>query len=85
MKARIILNADDYSSMGVEKYFERNFPGAIDDFTKAIELGSDDPETYFNRGLANLMLDQRTEALEDFIKVIELGYHISRNMLKLCR
>ncbi len=82
--SHICPDADEYNYSGERKYFHRDYRGAIGDYTKAIELESEDPDIFFNRGLAQLMEDDKREALRDFFRAIELGEHVSLNVLELC-
>lgn len=47
--------------------------GAIEDFTKAIELNPNDAEAYGNRGIAKVNLRDNIGAIKDFTKAIELN------------
>jgi Flp pilus assembly protein TadD len=47
--------------------------GAIDDFTKVIELDPKNSQAYYYRGLAFFDLNKMNEAELDFIKASELG------------
>lgn len=72
-----------------EAYFERGqtyldlqgFPGAIDDFSKAIQhLPQGHPKiptAYFNRGYAKMSTRQYPSAIEDYTKAIELNPDMS--------
>ncbi len=54
------------------KFDLEDIDGAIDDFSKAIELHPNSPHSYNNRGFANIHLNDLEEALDDFNKAIEL-------------
>ena len=55
-----------YLNQGVEKYEAKNYQGAIDDFTKAVELRSRDAFSYRNRGNAKHKLKDYQGAIADF-------------------
>ena len=67
-----------YFNEGVKKYDAKDFKGAIEDYTKAIEFDPNllDPNlvaAFNNRGLAKFQLKKYTGAIEDYTKVIELN------------
>lgn len=62
-----------YSQRGLTYYALDDFESAIADFTKAIELRSDNPDRYVNRGNAYLQIESFEAALEDYNKAIELS------------
>jgi len=51
---------------GIHAYHAGDFDRAYDDLTNAIEAGSDDPRSYYFRGLAALKLGRTSEAEADF-------------------
>jgi len=62
--------------------FDKNdFAGAIDSFTKAIELKPAWAEAYFRRGYARRMHGELNKAVEDFDKATELDPQTTRNSL----
>ena len=55
-------------------YFDLdNYEKAERDYTKAIELGDNDPISYFNRGLSKRLMEDSKGACEDWKKAAELG------------
>ena len=66
------LNAANYIINGRNKLWKEDFVGAIEDFTKAIEL---DPksETYKNRGIAKQGLLDYKGSISDFTKAIQIN------------
>ena len=46
-----IQSAEEYLVIGNEKLVNKNYSGAIEDFTKAIELNPNYADAYYNRGL----------------------------------
>ena len=70
------MDAEDYFDRGVVKEEEefQDFPGALADYNKAIELDPEYMDAYFNRGfLKYLELDDIDGALDDYNKAIELA------------
>ena len=66
------LSAKDFLKRGLDKQNKEDYQGAIEDFTKAIELQPDYFQAYYERGLVHSdQLDERA-AIEDFTQAIEL-------------
>lgn len=58
-----------------------DFRRAILDYDHAILLDNGYEEAYFNRGLANLLTNNRPDACSDLEKSIQLGYQAGRDKL----
>ena len=56
---------------GVAKSILENYRGAIDDYTKAIELSPNMSEAYYQRGIAKVNLKYYLQAISDQDKAIE--------------
>ena len=54
--------AQAYRALGQTQYPQRNYEGAIESFEKCIELGSEEIECYYLRGLAHYYLGQCDDA-----------------------
>lgn len=65
--------AEKYFIAGMKCYLDKDYEGAINYFTKAIELGANDKVIYVNRGLAYVGAKKYTEAIADCTTAIELG------------
>ncbi|MEJ5287638.1 MAG: tetratricopeptide repeat protein, partial [Bacteroidota bacterium] len=65
--------AEEYVSRGNAKFEKGDFRGAIEDYTKAIEIKPNYAEAYFNRGKAEADLGGLRSAIEDFNKAIEIN------------
>jgi tetratricopeptide (TPR) repeat protein len=63
---------EKYSSDGIEKIRNSDNKGAIEDFTKIIELQDDNYEAYYYRANAKFNLKMAKEALLDYNKALEL-------------
>ena len=61
-----------YFNQGVEKYEAGNYQGAIDDWSKAIEINPQNADAHYNRGSAMNNLGNYQGAIADFTKAIEL-------------
>ncbi|MCX6328236.1 MAG: tetratricopeptide repeat protein, partial [Bacteroidia bacterium] len=65
-------SAEDYISRGIDKYTIDDH-GAIEDFTKAIELDAGSSDAYYSRALAKASSGDLNGALADLNKAIELN------------
>jgi|TARA_B110000211_G_C13784128_1_gene423286 tetratricopeptide (TPR) repeat protein len=63
----------DYSKLGVEKYNNKDYFGAIADFTKVIELNPKSGNAYKNRGLAKEKIFALGSACNDWKTAFKLG------------
>jgi len=69
------LNPKDdapYYNRAQARRLKKDTPGAIADYTKAIELGSQNPAAYNNRGNARAENNDRDGAIADYTRAIEL-------------
>jgi tetratricopeptide (TPR) repeat protein len=57
---------------GVYKSFLDDYKGAVEDFTKVIEIDTSNELAYLNRGKSNTNLGNYTEAIDDFTKTIKM-------------
>ena len=64
--------AEDYFNSGGDKYYKQNYKGAIQDYTKAIELNPKDADAYIGRGIDKHELKDYKGAIQDYTKAIEL-------------
>lgn len=72
-KYRYSNNPDDYYNNGMDKYRQKDFAGALSDFTVAIELNSKFAEAYYFRGLLyGKEFHKYSKAIKDFTKAIKL-------------
>ena len=63
---------NSYVNRGNAKYDLQDFRGAIQDYSKAIELDPSYAVAYFNRGNAKYDLQDYIGAIQDYSKAIEL-------------
>ncbi len=63
--------ARQYFDQGLEKYEAGNYQGAIDDYTKAIEINPQNAIAYNNRGIARFKLGDYQGSSADYTKAIE--------------
>jgi tetratricopeptide (TPR) repeat protein len=83
-------NASAWFQSGKEKVSNKDFYGAIDDFTMAIESKPDFAKAYYHRGLAYLRYNQKSKlrskvylekARADLMKAKELGFAVDQKYL----
>ena len=61
-----------YFNQGVEKYKAGNYQGAIDDYTKSIEMNSQNTDAYYNRGNVSFSLEDYQAAIVDYTKAVHV-------------
>ena len=64
--------AETFFNEGTKKSTNKNYKGAIKDFTSFIELKPNNPDGYSKRGWAKQKLEDYYGAIADFTKLIEL-------------
>jgi len=69
-------------NMANTKVKKKDYLGAINDYSKAIELEPDFAEAYFNRGLTRIFLDDLEGGSLDLSKAGELGLVEAYNVIK---
>jgi len=65
-------SAEGYFDRGNSKYDLQDYRGAIQDYSKAIELDPSNADAYYNRGNAKRKLQDYRGAIQDYSKAIEL-------------
>ena len=65
--------ATQHFNQGNEKYEAGNYQGAIDDWSKAIEVNPQGAGSYYNRGIAKDKLGDYQGAIADLTKTIEIN------------
>ena len=68
----ISQNAIYFYNSGNDKLDQKDFKGASEEYTKAIELNPNKPEFFMNRGIAKSELGDYRSAIEDFSVSITL-------------
>jgi tetratricopeptide (TPR) repeat protein len=64
--------AEESAHQGQKKYDQKNFQGAIDDYTNAIQLKPDDAALYQSRGQARKDFGQKKDAIDDYTQAIRV-------------
>ena len=78
------IEENNFYKSGEEKVDRDVYQGAIEDYSRAIELNPKNEDPYINRGHAKFNLEDYQGAIEDYSKVIELdnGNMYQKVMLK---
>lgn len=76
------LNALDWLENGKSLAFSGNFRGAVDSYSRAIELDPKLTGAYWNRGLAYGELEDYRQAIRNFDRVVELDPQNMRAYVK---
>lgn len=66
------LTASDWFDRGLYKQKQGDNQGAVEDYTKAIQLKPDYAITYKNRGISRYILEDNQGAIEDYNKSIQI-------------
>jgi len=66
------MNAEEYLKHGDKNFSERNFNGAISDFSEVIKLDPANPFAYYRRGLSYHNTKEFDLAIADFTKAIQI-------------
>ncbi len=74
--------ASEYLDRGCDKDDKKDFKGAIEDYTKAIELKPKYAEAYYNRGCAKEELGDKEGAIADLQKAADLGDMQAANWIR---
>jgi len=85
-----LVSYNDHMNRGVELICSRKVEGAIQCFSRAIEINGNDPSGWFNRGLAHIQIRDFDRAMLDFTNAIFNGCNesiafFSRGMCHLSR
>lgn len=71
-----LTSASEYNFRGLDKAKASDFYGAIDDFSKAIEI-KPTGQVYYNRAYSKSMIKDFAGAIQDYDKTIELEYRLA--------
>lgn len=66
------MQAPDYESTGLKALDAKNYPAAVESFTKAVAADPKDYSAHFNLALAYSLLGQDPQAAAEYRKVLEL-------------
>jgi tetratricopeptide (TPR) repeat protein len=63
----------NFLTQGIQKARDNDLQGSISDFTKAIEINTNNWEAYYNRGLSKAKLQNYSGAVNDYSTAIKLN------------
>ena len=66
------FSSEQYIKMGLNRYVEKDYQGAIRFYDKAVEVNPNNPIAFHQRGLAKGLLNDLGGALSDLDRAIEL-------------
>lgn len=66
-------NFQDFYARGVEKALEKDYQGAIADYTQAVQLNPNFAEAYLKRAIAHYKLRKDRDVLEDCRQALEIN------------
>jgi tetratricopeptide (TPR) repeat protein len=64
--------SNEYYKMGYEKSLSKDYSGAINDYTKSLELNPNSSPAYYNRGLVKYRIKDYYGSIADYTKGIEI-------------
>jgi tetratricopeptide (TPR) repeat protein len=67
------MTAEDFNVRGKARYDKQDYPGAIQEYTQALKLNSNDASAYYNRALARTAQGHTSGAIQDYAQVIKLN------------
>jgi tetratricopeptide (TPR) repeat protein len=87
----LLPGADTLYGLGLFHMLSNRYREGYETFTKVVSLADDDPEYWFNLGMAAIMVDREGHALHAFERSLKLGgldaetRHMARENIKLLR
>jgi tetratricopeptide (TPR) repeat protein len=66
-------NASAYYNRGFERLDIGDYEGAVDDYTRALQIDGNQPTAYNNRGLAKFQIGDFAGAISDYTRSLELN------------
>lgn len=69
-----------YQGLGVAEFFRGRVPAALAAYERSAELNPQEPTTFFNLACAHARLKDRTSALRELRRAVELGFALPEEM-----
>ena len=69
-----------YQLLGVAEFFRGRVPAALAAYERSAELNPQEPTTFFNLACAHARLKDRTRALRELRRAVELGFALPEEM-----
>jgi len=63
-----------FKKSGVDKFKDYDYEGAIEDFTRALQIDQNDPAVHFNLACAYSLMEQKDQAFESLSNAAQLGF-----------
>ena len=73
--------AKEYYNSGLEKHQNRDYYGAIADYTKSIKLNPNFAYAYFNRSIAKEILKDLNSACADYKIAVRMGHTYTQEIV----
>lgn len=67
--------ARELYNQGIDKASQKDYQGALADYTKALQIDSQDPNIYYSRALIYVELGEYEKAIADYTKAIDFKYN----------
>ncbi len=74
-RARTTSTKNPFKKSGVDKFKDYDYDGAIDDFTKALQIDNRDPSVYFNLACAYSLTEQKDLAFQALARSFSFGFN----------
>ena len=74
MQNRPLVTRNPFKKSGIDKYKDYDYDGAIDDFTKALQIEDRDPAVHFNLACAYSLTEQKELAFKHLAKATQYGF-----------
>lgn len=71
---RPVLRRNPYKKQGIEKFRDFDYKGAIEDFSKGLEISPDDPALHFNIACAYSLTEKKEEAFFHLEQAVRSGF-----------
>jgi len=72
--ARVAAKSNPFKNSGIKKYKDYDLEGAIEDFSRGIDINPNDVALHFNIACAYSMTEQKNKAYYHLAKSVELGF-----------
>jgi len=63
-----------FKKSGVDKFKDFDYEGAIEDFTRALQIDQNDPAVHFNLACAYSLMEKKDQAFESLSNAAQLGF-----------
>eukprot|EP01088_Endostelium_zonatum_P020916 TRINITY_DN7943_c0_g1_i1.p1 TRINITY_DN7943_c0_g1~~TRINITY_DN7943_c0_g1_i1.p1 ORF type:complete len:209 (-),score=53.19 TRINITY_DN7943_c0_g1_i1:131-757(-) len=81
----VVKQAESYKEQGNKEYSAKNWDGAVEYYTKAIDLQPDNATYYGNRAASQIMLGLYNKALKDSLTALEKDPNFTKAHLRAAK